>query len=118
MNGYSSDFPCREPATDSANARWETLHTAASAVAGLAHLPPEDRLNDAANFAAALGAAPRWKAELANSALEDIAAFMQTGLTALLAVHTENRDPSAAALALWIEFVLARDGVLKLLPDR
>lgn len=118
MNGYSSEFPSREPDADSANARWETLHTAASAVAGLAHLPPEDALNGAANFAAALAAAPRWKAELANSALEDISAFLETGLTALLAVHKENRDPSAAALALWTEFVLARDGVLKLLPDR
>lgn len=118
MNGYSSDFPFGEPGADSANARWETLHTAAGAVAGLAHLAPEDTLNGAADFAAALAAAPRWKAELADSALEDISAFLQTGLTALLAVHKENRDPSAAALALWTEFVIARDGVLNLLPDR
>ena len=101
---------------ESAARHWDALHTAAGAVAGLAHLPPEDTPCGAANFASLLAAAPPWKAELAKSALDDIAAFMQSGLTALLAVHAENREPSAAAHALWNEFVHARDAVLKILP--
>ncbi|MDZ4308640.1 hypothetical protein [Allopontixanthobacter sp.] len=139
MNIHSSEFHPQEPGQssaatpdeghtpapirdseflDSAARQWEALHGAAGAVGSLAHLPPEQTRCDAADFAALLAGAPRWKAQLANTSLEDIGAFMQSGLAALLAVHAENRDPSAAALALWSEFAQARDAVLELLPER
>lgn len=128
MNVYSSDLHPGQPGSeaasapasgvaDSATRRWDALHAAAGAVAELAGLVPE-LSGGAPDFATLLADAPRWKAALVSSALEDIAAFMQSGLTALLAVNAENRDPSAAALALWAEFVQARGDVLKLLPDQ
>lgn len=128
MDAYSSDLHTGEPGrealgahvsgvADSAARRWKALHTAAGAVAGLADLPPEQAPGGVPDFTALLADAPRWRAALANSALEDITAFMQSGLTALLAAHVEDRDPSAAALALWTEFVHARNEVLKLLRN-
>ena len=130
MNAYSSDFHHLRSDAESGTAgdmdaasspdpidpiaaRWAALHTAATAVAHLAQLDPEREGGAAPDFAAMITDAPDWKADLLNNGLDDIAAFMQSGLTALLAVNAAGRNPAAAAAALWAEFEQSRDALLE-----
>lgn len=130
MNAYSSEFhqlrseagrgaladpdPATSPGrVDAISARWAALHAAAAAVAGLAQIAPDQSTGEAPDFAAMIAGAPDWKVSLLRNGTDDIAAFMQSGLTALLAVNTVERNPAAAANALWTEFELSRDALLE-----
>lgn len=93
--------------------RWNALHAAAAAVAGLAQLGLEQEARQTPDFAGFISGAPCWKVSLLRNGLDDIAAFMQSGLTALLAVNAAGRSPAAAASALWAEFLQSRNALLE-----
>ena len=84
----------------------EAVHEAAAAVGGLAQLGRETMGEDMlADLPATRGARRGW--HLRNRAargIDDIAAFMQPGLRALLALTAKGQDTTAAALTLWREF--------------
>ena len=73
--------------------KWAALDEAAAVVAGLAGVPL-DRTGD---FAEALDATPPSRRELARQGIEDLAAMMEPGLSALLAVHGHGGDTTLGA---------------------
>ena len=54
---------------------------------------------------------------LAEQGIADLAAIMEPGIAALLAVQARGVSPATAALALWQEFLSARNGLLTLVPS-
>jgi hypothetical protein len=96
--------------------RWSALHDAAGAVAMLAGVGAEAMTPQLRAFPARIRDVGGWRRELAERGVEDLSAIMEPGLAALLAVHARGGDARAAGLALWEEFVRARDGLLTLLP--
>lgn len=108
------DSPTPPSANGSLAAGWALLHEAGAAVAGLAQLAGDaDTLapRDFAMRAAAAGAA---RLALAEQAIDDCAAALHTGLTALIAGTEAGHDTTAAAVTLWREFDHARAGLLAL----
>jgi len=96
--------------------KWSALHDAARAVSQIAGLAPETMAAGVRDFPATMRDAGGWRRELAEQGIEDISAFMEPGLSALLAVMARGGGPQPAALALWREFTGARDALLKLTP--
>ena len=96
--------------------KWSALHDAAGVVCTLAGLAPEQMSAPLRNFPAALRDAASWRRNLAEEGIEDLAAIMEPGLSALLAVHARGVSPAAPAMALWQEFVAARDALMALAP--
>ena len=96
--------------------KWSALHDAAGVVATLAGLAPAPMSAALRNFPAALRDAPGWRRTMAEQGVEDLTAIMEPGLSALLAVHARGVNPAAPALALWQEYVSARDALLALAP--
>lgn len=101
---------------DAATRKWIALHDAAAVVAALAGVAPEAPNAALTRFADAIGRAPHWRRELAVQGIEDLAAIMEPGLSALIAVQAARGDASAPAHALWLEFVASRDALLTLAP--
>lgn len=96
--------------------KWSALHDAAGAVALLAGVEVEHMRPEIRNFPAVMRDAGGWRRDLAEQGVEDLTAIMEPGLAALLAVHARGADASAAALALWQEFHMARNALLALVP--
>lgn len=96
--------------------RWAALHDAASAVAMLAGLTPEKPIPAVRSFPAHVRDHAGRRFALVEHGVSDIAAFMQPGLAALLAVNARGQDATAPALALWQEFHVARAAVMALVP--
>jgi hypothetical protein len=96
--------------------RWSALHDAAGVVATLAGLAPEPMTKELRNFPAVMRDAGGWRRAMAEQGIGDISAFMEPGLSALLAVHARGVSPAVPALALWQEFLAARDAVVALTP--
>ena len=63
---------------------------------------------DVRNFPAVMRDAGGWRRDMAEQGIEDLAAIMEPGMAALLAVHARGISPASAALALWQEFHAAR----------
>lgn len=97
--------------------QWTALQDAGAAVATLAGLAPEKPNILVRNFPALIRDAGGWRQELAIRGVADLAAMMQPGLKALLAVSARGQDPTAAALCLWREFHEARAMLLSLAPE-
>ncbi|GAA0266299.1 hypothetical protein GCM10009127_02220 [Alteraurantiacibacter aestuarii] len=97
--------------------RWGALSEAGSVVSMLAGLPAESPDKLARNFPALIRDCPPWRRQLAENAVADLAAIMEPGLAALLAVNARGADPRPAATALWHEFMSARAAILGLLPQ-
>lgn len=120
MNAAPPNFPPVPAATGlSASAtslKWAALTEAGSVVATLAGLDPERSTADVRNFPALIRDAEGWRRELAENGVADLAAMMEPGIAALLAVSARGADPAPAALALWREFIRARSAILALLP--
>ncbi len=98
-----------ESEADACVKRWATLGEAGKVVAMLAGID-----DDAAGT---FDSDMFWRAtpcrrELADKAGADLAAIMEPGIAALLAIHTGGRDCRPAALALWHEFDSARSALL------
>lgn len=100
----------------SLSVKWTALHDAANVVAGLGGIPAAAMPTRLRNFPAAMRDAGGWRRALAEQGVQDLAAFMEPGLSALLAVRARGADAAPAALALWEEFKLARDTLLSLTP--
>jgi hypothetical protein len=96
--------------------RWGALGEAASVVATLAGLEPEWLEPEVRDFPALIRDAEAWRRERAENSVADLAAIMEPGIAALLAVNARGADPRPAAMALWREFVAARTAILALLP--
>lgn len=96
--------------------RWAALADAANLIAVLAGLEPDPATPELQDFPALVRKAEAWRRERAENGIADLAAIMEPGLAALLAVNARGADPQPAALALWREFVTARAAILALLP--
>lgn len=96
--------------------RWAALADAANVVAALAGVEPERPGPEIRNFPALIRDAEAWRREQAENGVADLAAVMEPGIAALLAVNARGADPKPAAMALWREFTAARAAVLALLP--
>lgn len=97
--------------------RWAALHDAANAVAALAGLAPEKAEPAVRSFPGRVRDSGGRRFMPVEQGVADIAAIMQPGLAALLAVRARGQDATAPALALWREFHAARAAVMALLPD-
>lgn len=100
-------------ADDSLSRRWTALHKAAGVIATLAGEAPGPAA-DVLAFPDRMRRAPHWRRTLAEQGIEDLAAIMEPGLSALIAVHSHGRDAAAPARALWHEFTAARDALVRL----
>ena len=111
--------PTFTPAPGSADpgspARWAALEEAAGVVATLAGVEPGARSSGEDDVPAQLRRADPWRRERAEEGVADLAAIMEPGLAALLAVNARGADPRPAAMALWREFVAARAAIVTLL---
>ncbi len=96
--------------------RWSALHDAAAATAALAGVSLEPMSADARAFPVVIRDAGDWRRAHAEQGVDDLAAIMEPGLAALLAVHARGADASRPARALLEEFHAARDGLLGLMP--
>jgi hypothetical protein len=111
-----SDIAAGEPSFGPLRLKWSAVHDAARVVAALAGVPSDMIAADTADFPAIMSSAGGWRLALAAQGVDDLAAVMEPGLAALLAIHRRGVDPTVAAQALWEEFVAARDALLALLP--
>ena len=96
--------------------RWAALADAANVVALFAGVEPERPTAEVRNFPALIRDAEAWRREQAENGIADLAAVMEPGIAALLAVNARGADSKPAAMALWREFVAARSAILSLLP--
>jgi len=105
-----------QAAANSNSMKWAALQDAAAAVASLAGLEPERSSAEIRNFPAVIRDVGGWRKELADNGIDDLAAIMEPGIAALLAVNARGGDTGPAALALWREFHAARAALLALVP--
>lgn len=96
--------------------RWSALGDAGAIVAALAGAEAERPDRTLRNFPLLIRDCPPWRRKLAEDLVADLAAVMEPGLAALLAVNARGADPRPAARALWREFITARAAILALLP--
>jgi len=96
--------------------KWAALQDAAAVVATLAGLDPERPSHEIRNFPAVIRDAGGWRRETAEKGIDDLAAIMEPGIAALLAVNARGADAGPPALALWREFHAARAALLALAP--
>ncbi|MCW1382101.1 hypothetical protein OLX02_04645 [Novosphingobium sp. KCTC 2891] len=96
--------------------KWSALHDASAVVCALAGLAPENRKAEVRNFPAIMRDTGGWRYDEARRGVDDLAAIMEPGLSALLAVHARGVSAVPAALALWQEFLAARAALLELVP--
>lgn len=96
--------------------KWAALHEAAAVVGALAGEEPEKSTAEIRNFPAMIRDAGGARRELAEKGVDDLAAVMEPGIAALLAVNARGVDATHAARALWREFIQARSAVLALVP--
>ncbi|MDB5726211.1 MAG: hypothetical protein JWQ16_2965 [Novosphingobium sp.] len=97
--------------------KWSVLHHVAGVVATLAGLPGDASGAATTGYPATMHAAGGWRLALAAQGVDDLAAVMEPGLAALLAIHSRGADPLVAAQALWEEFEAARAALLALIPS-
>jgi hypothetical protein len=117
MPGDRSGAAFNPGGTSASAVKWAAVQRAGEIVAALAGTEPERPSPEVLDFPAAMHAAAPWRRELADQAIGDLAAVMESGIAALLGVNARGADPRAAALALWREFTAARAAILALLPS-
>lgn len=108
--------PGANPGANATSMRWAALGDAGTVVAAMARVPGEPADRHLRNFPVLIRDCADWRRELAENAVADLAAVMEPGLAALLALNARGADPSAAARALWHEFQHARAAIVALLP--
>lgn len=104
----------RDGAEGGLAAGWALLHEAGQAVAALAQLGREPMALTPSEFARRAAAGGPGRLVLIEQAIDDCAAALHSGLTALMAGAAAGRDGTAAALTLWREFDRARDALVGL----
>lgn len=95
-------------------AGWALLHEAGQAIADLAQLGREPMAMAPGDFALRAAAGGPVRLALAEQGIDDCAAALHSGLTALVAGAAQGRDGTAAALTLWREFDRAREALVNL----
>ncbi len=105
-----------QAAGSAASMKWAALQDAGGAVAALAGLQPERTSPEIRNFPLLLRDVDSRRREQAERGIDDLAAVMEPGLAALLAVKARGADATAPALALWHEFRIACAALLALAP--
>lgn len=105
-----------QAASSAVSMRWAALNDAAALVCKLAGIVPEARTPELRNFPAIMRDVGGWRQALAEQGIDDMAAMMEPGLSALLAVHARGLSAAPAALVLWREFHAARAALLDLVP--
>lgn len=105
-----------QAAASAMSMKWSALHDAANVISTLAGLAVEPVRAEVRNFPAVMRDVGGWRRDAAEQGIEDLAAIMEPGLAALLAVNARGANPGAAALALWQEFHAARAALLTLTP--
>ena len=105
-----------QPGASATGMRWAALADAGNVVAQLAGIDAERPTPEVRNFPALIRDAETWRREHAERGIADLAAVMEPGIAALLAVNARGADPRPAAMALWREFTAARSAILSLLP--
>lgn len=119
MNAIPPDFTASAsfaPASGAVSMKWAALQEAGAVVCALAGEEPEKGSAEVRNFPAMIRDVGGWRRELAEKGVEDLAALMEPGIGALLAVNARGVDATHAARALWREFLNARAAVLALVP--
>lgn len=96
--------------------KWFALHDAAAAVGAVAGLATGPLHSDIRGFPAAIYAAGGWRQEWAEQDIDDLAAVLEAGLTAPLALQARGIKAGAPATMLWHEFIAGRDALMSLLP--
>lgn len=99
-----------------AGMRWAALQDAAAAVAVLAGIAPQPLPACLRDLPLRLPRLSGWRRRAIEQGIEDLAAIMEPGIAALLAVRGGGGNPAVPALALWREFEQARDTLAILLP--
>lgn len=107
-----------QAAASAMSMKWSGLHNAAAVVATLAGIAPEPMDAALRNFPVVMRDAGGWRRELVEQGIEDLCAIMEPGISALLAVNARGGNPTAAAMALWNEFLAARSALLALTPPQ
>ena len=105
-----------QAASSAVSMRWAALNDAAGLVCKLAGIVPEARTPELRNYPAIMRDVGGWRLALAEQGIDDLAAMMEPGLAALLAVHARGSSAAPAALVLWREFHAARAALLDLVP--
>ena len=82
----------------------------------LAGVPRDKPSAEIRNFPALLRGAPDQVRLRAEHGIDDLAAVMEPGLAALLAVKARGAEATAPARTLWREFTAARAALLALAP--
>lgn len=103
-------------AASAVSMKWAALSDAAEIVAVLAGQEPEKPSPAVRNFPALIRDTGGWRYEFARKGIEDLAAFMEPGLAALLAVNARGANPAVPANALWREYLNAKQALLALAP--
>ena len=114
--GGNPRTPLLSAAACAMSMKWAAVHEAAAAVGELAGEPPEFRKPEVRNFPAIMRDTGGWRFVVAQEGVDDLAAIMEPGLTALLALHGRGVPTLAPAQALWHEFQSARAALLALIP--
>lgn len=96
--------------------RWAALGDAGNVVAAMAGFAAEQPDMVTRNFPALIRDCPPWRRQLAENAVADLAAIMEPGMAALLAINARGADARPAARALWAEYRAARAAITALLP--
>lgn len=112
-----TDFSMRSAAgANSTSMRWAALLEAGKVVCALAGQAAEQPSRQVRAFPVLVRDCPKWQRELAENSVADLAAVMEPGIAALLAINARGADPRPAARALWQEFTSARGAILDMLP--
>ncbi len=106
--------PRRLPSVEDLAHKWKAVHDAAAAVGHLAQFGRETPGPEIIELP--VRAADRGERifEAAARGIDDLAAVMQPGLRALLALTAQGQDTTIAALVLWREFHAARTAIVDL----
>ena len=99
------------------SAQWSAMQDAGAAIAQIAGTVPDRPGPVERAFAASIRDAGGWRLQLAREGLAAMAAMLQPGLAALLAVKARGHDAAAPAQALWEEYRVAREALLALAPE-
>lgn len=94
--------------------RWKALEQAGAAVAILAGISGDAAASQSGVIPEAFISVKGWRREALANGLEDLAAIMEPGLAALLAIKSRGSNATAPALALWREFDAARTALFAL----
>lgn len=96
--------------------RWAAIGEAGKVVAALAGATLDKADHTVRNFPALIRDAEPWRQQLAENGCADLAAVMESGLAALLAINARGNNCQAAAEALLMEFTSARSAIAALIP--